>query len=244
MKIIEVCEGYSSRNVIKKYLDEARKNNIIISFSLFLSIGDIKGNREHFLKNLCLEKQFCNTNEQNALLDTIDKDTVIRIWSSKTNADDYLLLLYLCNLLKDKCDNISVIYTSDNRKGAFDIGALDYKEIPNVLSLEHKLTKREINILSNKWLELVDVNSDLRIIDNGEIINKKYSDYDVIILTTLKELGECKFANLIAKLMFKSVINNANDLIYMYLIDRLIMNNKIKVIEKSDNHFKDIIKIL
>jgi len=242
MKIVEVCEGHSSAGVIKRYQDEENKNNIIIPFSLFLSIGDIKNNRLKFLEEFCHEINFYKENSLKKLLCNIDESTHVRIWSSKKNADDYLLLLYLCNYLKDKCTNISVIYTSDYNEYACSLNSIDYKEVNELLKYEHKLSESEIDNLSNKWICLVNTNSELRVLENGEILNRKYSDYDNIILNKLTKLGKCKISDLIASLMIDFVINDAGDLIYTYLIDRLIDNNKIKIISKGERHFVDIIE--
>lgn len=245
MKIIEVCEGYSSAGAIKRYQNEHNINNLIIPLALFLSIGDIKNNREKFLKKLYPEIDFKSSNEDflNELFNNIDADTKIRIWSSKKNDDDYLLVLYICNLLKDKCYNISVIYTSDYNEYADTLGAIDYKEVKGLLKYEKTLSKMEIEKFSNEWINLVDANSELRVLKNEKIENKKYSDYDDIILNHLKELGECTIANLVARLMINFTINSSSDVVYLYLIDRLIESKKIIITKNGERHFVDTIKI-
>jgi len=245
LKIIEICEGYSCAGVIKRYQNENNINNLIIPFALFLSIGDIKNNREEFLKKLYPEIDFKSSNEEflNELLNNIDENTKIRIWSSKKNDDDYLLVLYICYLLKDKCTNISVIYTSDYNEYTYTLGAMDYKEVEDLLKYEKSLTQEEIACLSDEWNSLVDVNSELRVIENDKMENKKYSDYDEIILDTLKDLEECTIANLVGRLMINFTINSTSDSVYLYLIDRLIENKKIKITKKGERHFVDIIKI-
>lgn len=245
MKIIEVCEGYSSVGVIKKYQDKHNIDNLIIPLALFLSIGDIKNNREEFLRKICPEIDFKSSNEEflNELFKNIDKDTNVRIWSSKKNDDDYLLVLYLCNILKDKCDNISVIYTSDYNEYAISLNAVDYKEIKNLLDYEKILTKEEIEQFSKEWINLENINSQMRILENGIVTNKNYSDYDNIILSKLENIGESTIANLIGNLMVDFTINDAGDLVYLFLIDRLIENKKIVISKKGERHFVDIIKI-
>lgn len=244
LETIEVCEGYSCAGVIKRYQAEEDINNRIIPFSLFLSIGDIKNNRIEFLKKFCSEVDFYKENSLKTLLRNINENTHIRIWSSKKDDDDYLLVLYLCYHLKDKCTNISVIYTSDYAEHVWSLNSIDYSEVYKLLKYENKLSKAEINDLSNKWMDLVDTNSELRVIENGKVLNKKYSDYDDIILNNLTKLGKCKISNLIASLMVQFAINDAGDLVYMYLINRLIDNHKIKVISKGERHFTDIIEIV
>jgi len=242
LKTIELCGSYAAVGVIKQYQEQENINNVIIPFNLVLQIGDIKNNREEFLKEFAPDINFCIEESLTTLSNNIDKNTKVRIWSSKKNDDDYLLLLYLCNYLKDKCSNISVIYTSDYSDYAWSLDAMDYKEVYELLKYERDLSKIEIEKLSNNWSKLVNQNSELRIMENDEIQNKKYSDYDQIIIDNLKNLGQCKICNLIARLMLTFVINNSSDLVYLYLIDRLIKNNKIKIISKGERHFVDIIE--
>lgn len=242
MKIIEVCESYSSTGVIKKYQIERNENNIRIALPMFLSIGDIKNDREKFLEKLCPKTNFYIEESLKNLLNNITIDTKIRIWSSKKNADDYLLLLFLCNYLKDNCNNISVIYTSDYSDFTWSLKSMNSNEISKLLKYEHELSESEIKKLSDQWLELIGQNSELRVMENGKILNKKYSDYDNIILSCLKKLGKCRICDLVVSLMSDYVLNDVDDLIYMYLIQRLIKNNKIKIIEKGEREFVNIIK--
>ena len=106
---------------------------------------------------------------------------------------------------------------------------------------EKNLTLDDINRYSNDWKKLVEVNSELRILENGIIKNKNYSDYDDQILKKLGELEPCTLVNLIGNLMSSFIINDVGSTVYQYLIDRLISLNKIKIVERGENHFKDII---
>ena len=243
MKIIDVCEKPSGAGSIKCYYD---KNNIsnyqIIAMWLSLTIGDIKNDRSVFLKELYGDLNLDYHDAVNELLNSIDEDTMVRVWSSKGNADDYLLSLYICNLLKDKVSNMSVVYSTDYLEEVISINAADYKEIPELLKHEIKLTKDDINKFANEWNELCSINSDLRVLENGKIINKKFSDYDAIILDKLELLGPCKIASLIGYLMANYTINDASDAVYLYLVDRLIYQNNIKVVTKGESHFIDIIE--
>ena len=96
---------------------------------------------------------------------------------------------------------------------------------------------------AKEWNTLVEINSELRVLENGEIKNKKYSDYYDIILNTLKEIAPCKISILIAECMGKEVLNNTGDLVYLTLIDKLIDLNKIKIVEKGTRHFVDTIDL-
>ena len=243
MKIIDVCENPSGAGCIKCYYENNGINDYqIIPMWLCLVIGDIKGDRLPFLQKLYNDPGFDYHDAVKELLNGIDENTMVRVWSSKGNADDYLLLLYVCNLLKDKASNMSVVYSTDYLEEVISITAADYKEIPLILKNEIILTSDMINKFANEWNELCTINGDLRVLENGKIINKRFSDYDSIILDKLEILGPCKIAFLIGHLMANYTINDASDVVYLYLVDRLINQNKIKVITKGERHFVDIIE--
>lgn len=243
-KIVDVCEKISAAGCLKKYYE---KNNIenykIISMGLNLSIGDIKNNHLSFLRKLYNEETYdYNVNIQE-LLNNINETTKVRIWASLGNDDDYLLLLYICNLLNGKCNNISVIYTTDYNKYALSLNCCDYKEVNKLLEYEQQLTKEDINNFSDKFKRVVQDNSELRVLKDGVIENKKYSDYYEIIIEKLREFGRCTIARLIGNLMVNRIINDSIDTTYLYIIDKLIAENKIKIVETGDRHFVDIIEI-
>ena len=243
MRTIDVCEHPSGAGCLKQYYEANNINDYKIIFVWqILTIGDIKYNRMDFLKN---EFQFePDHNWKEELLNNIDNNTKIRIWSSKASSSDYLLLPYLCNILKDKFDNISVVYSTDYNKDAWSINFLSYREIEPILKYEKNLTKDEINSFSSEWEKLVESNSELRILENGKIANKSYSDYDNLILNELKELGRCKYAVLLGNLLGRNAINEIEDYIYYYLVDRLISQNKIKIVEHGDSDLRNIIEVV
>lgn len=243
MRVIDVCDNSGGANCLKKFYEENQINNYkIIDMGLNLAIGDIKNNHLSFLKKLYNDDSYDYNNSITELLNSINDTTKIRIWSSKGNDNDYLLLLYLCNLLKDKSNHISVIFTTDYNDSVLSINSLYYKEIDLVSKYEKMLTLNEINNYSSEWEKLLEVNSELRVLENGIVKNKSYSDYDNIILRLLSKIEPCTVANLIGELMANFVINDTGSAEYQYLIDRLINQNKIRIIEKEDSHFNDIIE--
>lgn len=90
---------------------------------------------------------------------------------------------------------------------------------------------------------MVKINSELRVLENGEVKNKKYSDYYDTILNIFKGITPCKISILIAECMGKEILNDASDLVYLTLIDQLIDLNKIKIVEKGTRHFIDTIDL-
>ena len=154
-----------------------------------------------------------------------------------------MLLLFLCNFLKDKINTINVVFSSDYNELQYSINFLDYKKVNDVLKYEKTLSKDEIETYAKEWNKLVEINSELRTLENGKVKSKKYSDYYDIILSILKERTPCKIANLIGECMAKEVLNDARDFVYLYLIDQLINLNKIKIVEKGTRHFIDTIAL-
>jgi len=243
MKTIDVCDNYAGGGCLKQYYEKNKITNYkIICMGLNLAVGDIKNNHLSFLRALYEDNTYSYNDSINELLNNLP-NSKIRIWSSKGSDDDYLLLLYLCDLLKDISHNLTVVYTTDYDRHVLSINSLHYKEIEPILKYEKQLTLDDIKKYSNEWKKLVEVNSDLRVLENGIIKNKNYSDYDEIILDKLRKLEPCTLANLVGNLMGNFVINDTGSAIYQHLIDRLISLDKIKVIEKGERHFTDIIAI-
>ena len=241
--IIDICNNCAAAGCLKQYyISKKIINHKIIYMNLNLSIGDIKNDHISIIKNIYGENFFDYNNSIKELLHNIENNKKIIIWSSKNNAEDYLLLLYLCNILKNKVNNISVIFTTDYDKNLSNINCLDYKKIDSIIKYEKNLTFNDLNKYSNNWKNLVEINSDLRVMENGIIRNKSYNDYDDIILNTLDSLGNCTLSNLVEILMTNFVIGD-NSIIYQYLIERLIFQNKIKILTKGNSHLLDIIEI-
>lgn len=241
--MIDICENFGGAGCLKQYyISKKIRDYTTYSLGMRLSVGDIKENRLDFLRKCCHDSNSSYIEAFNELLDNVNSDTKIRIWSSKKDDDDYMLLLFLCNFLKDKTNKISVIFSSDY-KSVSSINTLDYKEIESLLNYEKSLSEEEIQLFSNQWENLFEINSELRVLDEGKVKNKKYADYYDNILNILREEGLCTIASLIADCMIKRVINNAGDWLYLFLIDHLIELNKIKIIEKGTRHFADIIDL-
>lgn len=240
-KTIEICDGYGAAGVLKKAEDD--NDNIRMPFNLCLSIGDLDGieNYERYFLNL-LGKQYFEPDFKeniNLIYNEIEKGSKIRIWTSHKSNDDYLLFLYMCDLLKDKIDSIYVVYSDEYNEHCWTLSCMDYLEVRQLFVKEHKLSKDEINEYAKTWQQIKKENSELRIIEDGQIKNLPFSYYDEEILSRLKHNGECTIANLVGELMGNFVINDMGDLEYLYLIDILIKKNMIKITEKGERHFLD-----
>lgn len=244
MKVIDICDDYGGLGCLKKhYVDKGITDYNIYALGLNLSMGDLKGNREKLFKEWYEDEDFKYYEFLDDVKEKIDEDTLIRIWSSKKNDNDYLMLLYTCNYLRDVTSNISVIFCNEYNEYVRSIAALDAKEIDRLLKYEHKLDKEEIDDYANMWNELVRANSELRILEDGVIKNKEYKDYYDIILSILEEKETSTIVNLVGECMAREIINDAGLILYGFLIDKLIKINKIMIIKKGERHFLDTIEV-
>ena len=134
----------------------------------------------------------------------IDKDKTVRIWSSKSNTQEYLNFLYFCYKLPNE---ISVIFVNEYDEYVYSAGALNYKEVKELLKYEHKITTEEKDRYKNEWIKLVNGNSEIRLFKNGKIISTNY-DY----LNSIRRT--------VAALMGNDNENNLSSDIYNFLIER------------------------
>ena len=244
MKTIDICEGFAACGCLKHYYESNNiKDYIIFPLGMSLSIGDIKNNRIDFLRRFYQDNNYDYTELLNEISNNITNDTIIRIWSSKKNDDEYMLLLFLCNFLKDKINTINVVFSSDYNELQYSINFLDYKKVNNVLKYEKTLSKDKIKAYAKEWNNLVEINSEIRTLEDGKVKNKKYSNYYDIILNILKERTPCKIGNLVGECMGKEILNDARDFVYLTLIDQLIDLNKIKIVKQGTRHFVDTIDL-
>ena len=79
--------------------------------------------------------------------------------------------------------------------------------------------------------KIIDLNTDFRVLEDGIVKSVSLDYYDDYILDTLKDLGKVKICQLIGRLMQEVYLQ---DVLYEYLINRLIDNKKI-IIYKDDN---------
>ena len=99
----------------------------------------------------------------------------------------------------------------------------------------------QINNNVNIWNKLIDENSDLRVIDSGNVKSVSIDFYDDYIIGTLKSMGKVKICQLVGRLIQNIYLH---DILYVYLINRLINSNKIKIIlDNRARYFENLIDI-
>jgi len=117
---------------------------------------------------------------------------------------------------------------------------LKEEELENSACYEKKLNNENILELSNEWNYIKNNRADIRIMENNKVKLVSYNYFDDIIVNKLKELGAVKQVTLVAHLLSDYHLIY---LIFVYLINRLIKNNKIIIVEKDldDNDFRNMI---
>lgn len=238
--IIEIVSNDSAMGCLKK----SGNNNIKVCLPLLLSFGSLLDLKDY--KRVDLGKIFDNEDwfwyskldyDFSSLIELLKeyakKCEMIRIWSSHLDANDYLLMLYICSLFPNK--KISVVFTEEYNWYCYDLGMMDSKEIPELIRREHILLPYQIEDYKNEWNKIVENNAELRIIENGIIKGVSIDNFNDKIVEILDSLGEVTIYNLIGELIGQDLINNAGDCLYKYLIERLIKMDRIEIVSKENN---------
>ncbi|MBO4245346.1 MAG: DUF1835 domain-containing protein [Bacilli bacterium] len=242
-QIIDVCSNEADAGCLKKYYEDNKCDDYcIISIRMGLAIGDIKTNHLDIVRELYNDPNYTYQDDLDSLINSINKDIKIRIWSSKMDSNSYLLLLYLTSLLSSYDNQISVIFTTDYNLDAITLGCCCDREVNELLKYEKVLSINELHDYQKTWEDVVNVNSEIRILENNTIVNKNYADYDDLILNKLSQIGECKVYELVAKLLLDNSLNMYDDFIDSFLVKRLINHHKIVIVQADERFYHNIIK--
>lgn len=235
--MLEIVSSKSCSYSMKK--SKLNKDNIL-ELELLLSISDLSkiNNFEiDFPNNIFNKSHSINFKDK---INRIKKENDIRIWASHKDTNSYLTLLYLCSLFKDTKKNIFVIFTDEFNENFYSPSCMLENELEASIVVSKLLTSNDIDLYSSEWNEILNNNSDFRIMINNKCEAVNYNYFDSEILNSLKDYGEIKKSYLVLDFMKKYYIS---DLLGSYLIDRLIYENKIIITKKSDRSFDDIIKL-
>lgn len=229
--VLEIVHGYAQAGALKR---SSFKNNKIIALGYNFAIGKLDHTRNDWLKEFTDEEYMLHVNmAKKELKESIKQAKKVRIWSSKDEDNEYLMLLYLCDYLPDDLE-ISVTFASDA-----NIRSISYaggeKEIKDVFKTEHILTKEEKEEYKKKWQKIVAQNGEVRFIEEGVMNSVNFDYFDEPLLDVLKTIGEVSIIEFVGDLIGNYFLNNAGDMEYKYLIDRLIKKNKIEETGMDEN---------
>ena len=150
----------------------------------------------------------------------------------KKEVNSYLLFLFMCNYLKNKDCEIYVVYSEEYKEECYSPSCMTSEELKELSKLEHLLTSKDVINFSNEWLKVKEINSEMRIIENGKVKSVSYDYFDKAILEKLKKFEKTKESHLIGSLMADY---NIGETIFIYLVNRLIRINKIEILETDES---------
>ncbi len=180
--------------------------------------------------------------ELNRLIDFVKKGEPIRIWYSNAPyslCGFYFVCNFLGNILKEVLNEVYIVKLPEYVKTGEDSITEYYKwgEVPpekfkEFLVYEKKLTLFEIRMFSHKWAELVEDNSPLRAVVNGQLIGVPEDFYDYLICKYITS-KPVKEARVIGDILGHYPLG-IGDFWYASRIELMIKSGSIKVIEDSE----------
>lgn len=243
--VLEITADYKGSGNLKR---SGFERNLVLCLPLQLSYGDLKSLEQYYrscLKELYpKEENFSFEKEMERLKKHLSNSDRIRVWSSHKNADEYLLLLYICSLFPEK--NISVVFKDEYDYHDFycrSIRGMGVDKINELVVKEHILSSLEKETYKKIFQEIVGINSELRYIKDEKLESVPIEYFDEEILSHLKKLGEVSDTQLIYYLMAYFIVDSDEYNLYSYLINRMIDENKIIVVGTNEKG-KRIIKAL
>lgn len=242
MKTLEVVFGNSLLITMKE--SKLNSNNILLFNALF-NVGDLSDIDNY---NIMVPKELRNEeknyyikNETETIINNIKEKNKIRVWTGRNDIYSYLIMLYISNIVKKYDYELYVLYSDEYGEDYPSPCMMRSDELEKLSSLEHKLSKEEIDNNANIWNNIVKENKDLRVIENGIIKSVSMDYYDDYILSSLKKMGKVRISQLVAKLMENVYLH---DIFFVYFINRLIDKNKIKItLDDKISYFKNMIEI-
>jgi len=252
--IIDVIDGDSLYFEIKK--SKFIKNNKIVKFDIPFSICDLS-NINNYIVRLkddysdlieLMEKEIMYKPSKESSIkkqvieieEAIKNNNKIRIWTTHKEINAYMMLLYICNYFSDKDCDLYVLFSDELDEKLYSPSCMNEHELEELSKLEHKLTKEEIQEYNSIWKQIINTNSDMRIMENNNVKCVSFDYYNDTILDLLKELGEVKTIKLVARLMTNIYFS---DIFLTYLIYRLIKKGIIIITKKEKRLWESTIKI-
>lgn len=194
----------------------------ILSLTFLLSMEKLD-DFEHQTKRAIGDMEVNIPSEISKLKNKVKDYENIRIWYASNVNEDYLSMEYVVYLCSDK--NIEVVdgYQRNGITGYAD------DEIKDLVKESRVLTKEEIQEYILKWNKIYDENTEVRFLNNGEIINESYECFDNEILDKLSSLGESKEWSFIGICMANNLKSFAMCVCYKSRVDYLKSIGKIVV---------------
>ena len=262
--MIEVVFGESEAGAMKAAIQNEKSESDVICLGFALDIGDIQKPvtgeyRAKLLYNLLYQKQWGADREMKSelkkigntyseefsrLREHLDNGEPIRI---RYSSAPYSLcgMMWLCSELGSSRSTVSAVSLPRvTVRGNTTVIYSSWGDVePSGLGLFHDwervLSPAEITAYARHWAKLKYENAPLRAVVNGSLVSVPASFYDFLIL---KDLGDrpVQEALLIGKILGENQLG-IGDWWYSRRIDKLIEQNRIKIIENSPRKYERLI---
>lgn len=194
----------------------------ILSLTFLLSMGKLD-DFEYQTKRTIGDIEVNIPSEISKLKNKVKDYKNIRIWYASNVNEDYLSMMYVVYLCSDK--NIQVV----DGYQRYGISGYADDEIKDLVKKSRVLSKEEIQEYILKWNKIYDANSEVRFLNNGEIINESYECFDSEILDKLSSLGELQEWSFIGNCMANNLKSFVMSVCYKSRVDYLKSIGKIVV---------------
>ena len=237
-----VCLGFMlDIGNIKEPIDSPYRKNLI--YSMYA--------QNQYVKNPEIDQELKLTgevylNELLRLKEYLENGETIRVWYSDT---PYSICGFysLCQILQKYKNEIHIVKLPEYMVRKTSIisyrnwGEVSAEEFAEFLTYESVLTKEEVRIYAQLWTELTEDNSPLRAMINGKVTGVSEDFYDFLIWKRLTR-KPIKEARLIGDILGCFQIG-MGDWWFARRIEHFIQQDKIKVINDSENKYARVICI-
>lgn len=237
-----VCLGFMlDIGNIKEPIDSPYRKNLI--YSMYA--------QNQYVKNPEIDQELKLTgevylNELLRLKEYLENGETIRVWYSDT---PYSICGFysLCQILQKYKNEIHIVKLPEYMVRKTSIisyrnwGEVSAEEFAEFLTYESVLTKEEVRMYAQLWTELTEDNSPLRAMINGKVTGISEDFYDFLIWKRLTR-KPIKEARLIGDILGCFQIG-MGDWWFARRIEHFIQQDKIKVINDSENKYARVICI-
>lgn len=237
-----VCLGFMlDIGNIKEPIDSPYRKNLI--YSMYA--------QNQYVKNPEIDQELKLTgevylNELLRLKEYLENGETIRVWYSDT---PYSICGFysLCQTLQKYKNEIHIVKLPEYMVRKTSIisyrnwGEVSAEEFAEFLTYESVLTKEEVRMYAQLWTELTEDNSPLRAMINGKVTGVSEDFYDFLIWKRLTR-KPIKEARLIGDILGCFQIG-MGDWWFARRIEHFIQQDKIKVINDSENKYARVICI-
>lgn len=237
-----VCLGFMlDIGNIKEPIDSPYRKNLI--YSMYA--------QNQYVKNPEIDQELKLTgevylNELLRLKEYLENGETARVWYSDT---PYSICGFysLCQILQKYKNEIHIVKLPEYMVRKTSIisyrnwGEVSAEEFAEFLTYERVLTKEEVRMYAQLWTELTEDNSPLRAMINGKVTGVPEDFYDFLIWKRLTR-KPIKEARLIGDILGCFQIG-MGDCWFARRIEHFIQQDKIKVINDSENKYARVICI-